>query len=177
MVLKIPGEVDGSPYSVIKPGTTWMPTLEIAQPAATCWFHPHFYPTTAEQVIFGLAGLFIIDDEESDALGLPSRWGVDDIPLILQDRRFNADGSFFPSIQHDGHHHRLMLGDTMLVNGAHFPVAKTARGWLRLRLLNGSNARSYRLGISDGRQFYVVASDGGLLSEPVALQELMLFFR
>ena len=172
--LKILGRVDGSPYSVIKPGGSWSPTLEIDQPAATCWFHPHFYPTTAEQVIMGLAGLFLIDDDEADALGLPSRWGADDIPLILQDRRFNPDGSFF-------HRFNMMaittgyVGDTMLVNGAHFPVAKTARGWLRLRLLNGSNARSYRLGFSDRRPFYVVASDGGLLAEPVELKELMLF--
>ena len=172
--LKIPGEVDGSPYNVIKPGKSWEPTLRIDQPAATCWFHPHFYPTTAELVIKGLAGLFLIDDEESDALGLPSRWGVDDIPLILQDRRFNADGSFF---------HRFNMvavttgyvGDTMLVNGAHNPEAHTARGWLRLRLLNGSNARSYRLSLSDRRSMFVVGSDGGLLSEPVELKELMLY--
>jgi blue copper oxidase len=125
-------------------------------------------------VIKGLAGLLVIDDEESDALGLPSRWGVDDIPLILQDRRFNADGSFF---------HRFNLvavttgyvGDTMLVNGTHQPEARTARGWLRLRLLNGSNARSYRLALSDGRSMFVVAGDGGLLTEPVELKELMLY--
>jgi Putative multicopper oxidases len=171
--LKIPGDVDGSPYTVIHPGKTWMPTLRIAQPAATCWFHPHFYPSTAEQVIKGLAGLFLIDDEESDALGLPSHWGVDDIPLVLQDRRFNADGSFF-------HRFNLVavtagyIGDTMLINGAPYPEAQTARGWLRLRLLNGSNARSYRLAFSDKRPMFVVASDGGLLAEPVRLDELML---
>lgn len=172
--LKIPGDVDGSPYTIIKPGATWEPTLNIDQPAATCWNHPHFYPTTAELVIKGLAGLFLIDDAESGALGLPSRWGVDDIPLILQDRRFDADGSFF---------HRFNMvaittgyvGDTMLVNGAHYPEARTARGWLRLRLLNGSNARSYRLALSDGRSMFVVASDGGLLAEPVELKELMIY--
>lgn len=172
--LKIPGDVDGSPYSVIDPGKSWHPTLSIEQPAATCWFHPHFYPTTAEQVILGLAGLFLIDDDETDALGLPPRWGVDDIPLILQDRRFNADGSFF---------HRFNMvavttgyvGDTMLVNGAHYPNARTARGWLRLRLLNGSNARSYNLALSDNRSMYVIASDGGLLAEPVELKELMIY--
>lgn len=172
--LEIPGLVDGGPYNIINPGKTWKPTLTIDQPAATCWFHPHFYPTTAELVIKGLAGLFLIDDEESEALGLPSKWGVDDIPLILQDRRFNADGSFF---------HRFNLaavtsgyvGDTMLVNGARYPEAHTARGWLRLRLLNGSNARSYRLSLSGARSMYIVASDGGLLAEPVELKELMLY--
>ena len=150
------------------------PSLNIDQPAATCWFHPHYYPTTAELVIKGMAGLFLIDDEESDALGLPSRWGVDDIPLILQDRRFNKDGSFF-------HRFNLVavttgyIGDTMLVNGAHYPEARTARGWLRLRLLNGSNARNYLLALSDERPMYVIASDGGLLAEPVEVKELMLY--
>lgn len=172
--LKIPGDVDGSPYSVIKPGDTWTPTLKIDQQAATCWFHPHFYPTTAELVIKGLAGLFLIDDDESDGLGLPSQWGVNDIPLVIQDRRFNPDGTFF---------HRFNLaavttgyvGDTLLINGSHNPVAKTAKGWLRLRLLNGSNARTYRLAFGDHRPMFVVASDGGLLAEPVKLEELTLY--
>jgi blue copper oxidase len=121
-----------------------------------------------------LAGLFLIDDEESDALGLPSRWGADDIPLILQDRRFDGDGSLF-------HRFNLVavttgyIGDTMLVNGAHHPEAQTARGWLRLRLLNSSNARSYRLALSDDRSIFVVAGDGGLLSEPVEVKELMMY--
>ncbi|WP_170107148.1 multicopper oxidase CueO [Roseibium marinum] len=171
--LKIPGKDDGGPAEAIAPGASWEPRLNIDQPAATCWFHPHYYPTTAEQVIKGLAGLFLIDDDEADALGLPSEWGVDDIPIILQDRRFNKDGSFF---------HRFNMaaitvgyvGDTMLVNGAVYPQARTAKGWLRLRILNGSNARSYKLALSGGKSFFVVGSDGGLLSEPVELKDLMV---
>jgi len=171
--LIIPGKADGGPYNVIPPGKSWTVQLPIDQPAATLWFHPHLYPATAELVIKGLAGLFIVDDEESDELGLPSRWGIDDIPLILQDRRFNPDASFF---------HRFneiavvagYVGDMMLVNGAHQPVAKTARGWLRFRILNGSNARNYRLAVSDNRSFYIVGSDGGLLAEPVELKELAI---
>ena len=118
--------------------------------------------------------MFIIDDDESGTLGLPSQWGVDDIPIILQDRRFTADGNFF---------HRFNLaavttgyvGDHMLVNGANYPAATTGRGWLRLRLLNGSNARTYRVKASDDRALYVVASDGGLLAEPVEVKDLTLF--
>ena len=68
--------------------------MSIDQPAATLWFHPHFYPTTTAQVIKGLAGLLIIDDDDTDRLALPSRWGVDDIPLIIQDRRFRRGGQF-----------------------------------------------------------------------------------
>nr|WP_258571181.1 multicopper oxidase CueO [Flavimaribacter sediminis] len=172
--LKIPGDVDGSPYNIIRPGANWDIALPIDQHAATCWFHPHVYPATAELVIKGLAGLFLIDDEQSDALPLPSTWGVDDIPVIIQDRHFNSDGAFF---------HRFNLAavttgyveDVALINGAVYPQAKTARGWIRLRLLNGSNARSYRLAISDDRPFFVIASDGGLLEEPVRLSELTMY--
>ena len=90
--LIIPGNVDGGPHRPIAPGKNWRPTLSINQPAATLWFHPHFYPTTADQVIKGLAGLLIVDDEDTDRLKLPSRWGADDIPLIIQDRRFAQNG-------------------------------------------------------------------------------------
>ena len=163
------GEVDGGPHSIIKPGTTWTAPFPIAQPAATLWYHPHIYPTTAELVVRGLAGFFIVDDEEGDALGLPSRYGVDDIPLVLQDRRFTPDGQIF---------YRMNLaavtvgyvGDVVLVNGAPSPVAKTARGWLRFRVLNGSNARNYHLAISDGRPMYMIATDGGLLEAPVEMK-------
>ncbi len=169
--LIVPGADDGGPYRLIDSGATGSVTLPIDQPAATLWFHPHVYPVTAELVIKGLAGLFVIDDEESDALPLPSTWGVDDIPVVLQDRRFEADGRFF---------HRFnviaiamgYVGDTVLVNGAIDPIARTGRGWLRFRILNGSNARNYRLGLSGGRSFHVIASDGGLLEAPVTLDSL-----
>lgn len=75
--LIIPGAADGGPYRIIDPGATWSVELPVDQPAATLWFHPHIYPVTAELVIKGLAGLFVIDDEESDALPLPKTWGVD----------------------------------------------------------------------------------------------------
>jgi len=69
--------------------------------------------------------------------------GVDDLPLIIQDRRFTPDGQFFERFNivavTNGY-----VGDTVLVNGAQFPEVRTARGWLRLRVLNGSNARSTR---------------------------------
>jgi len=96
--LVIPGDVDGGPHRPVAHGERWRPTLPIDQPAATLWFHPHFYPTTAAQVIKGLAGLVIIDDDEADGLPLPSRWGIDDIPLIIQDRRFRSDGAFFDAM-------------------------------------------------------------------------------
>jgi blue copper oxidase len=171
--LIIPGAADGGPHQVITPGKSWQTRLSINQPAATLWFHPHYYPSTAQEVIKGLAGLLIVDDEEAGRLPLPSRWGVDDIPLILQDRRFTPDGQFFDRMNAitvvNGY-----VGDVALVNGARYPQARTARGWIRLRILNGSNARSYKLGVSDNRSLYVIASDGGLLASPVELKELLI---
>jgi blue copper oxidase len=171
--LIIPGIVDGGPHQVIKPGKWWQAQLSIEQPAATLWFHPHFYPSTTRLVTKGLAGLLIIDDEEAAHLPLPSRWGIDDIPLIIQDRRFQPDAQFFDCMNAitatNGY-----VGDVSLVNGAHYPEARTAKGWIRLRILDGSNARSYRLSASDDRSFYVIASDGGLLSSPVELKELLI---
>jgi blue copper oxidase len=95
--LIIPGAADGGPHQVIAPGKWWQTQLSINQPGATLWFHPHHYPSTAQEVIKGLAGLLIVDDEEAGRLPLPSRWGVDDIPLIIQDRRFTPDGQLFDS--------------------------------------------------------------------------------
>ncbi len=172
--LIIPGEVDGGPHRPVAPGGHWRPVLSIDQPAATLWFHPHFYPTTAAQVIKGLAGLLIVDDDDTDRLALPSRWGVDDIPLIIQDRRFRRDGQFFDRMNitavTSGY-----VGNVPLVNGARYPEARTARGWMRLRLLDGSNARSYLLKASDDRSLFVIGSDGGLLESPVEMKQIMMY--
>lgn len=171
--LIIPGSVDGGPHRPIAPGEHWRPTLSIDQPAATLWFHPHFYPTTAAQVIKGLAGLLIVDDDETDRLALPSRWGVNDIPLIIQDRRFTPDGQFFQRMNLTAVTYGY-VGDVPLVNGASYPEARTTRGWVRLRLLNGSNARSYMLTPSDGRSLFVIGSDGGLLESPQEVKQIAM---
>lgn len=171
--LIIPGSADGGPHQVIAPGKSWRTRFSVNQPAATLWYHPHYYPSTARLVINGLAGLLIVDDDEAGQLPLPSRWGVDDIPLIIQDRRFTPDARFFDRMNAiavtNGY-----VGDIALVNGALYPEARAARGWIRLRILNGSNARGYKLGVSDNRSFYVIASDGGLLASPVELKELQI---
>jgi blue copper oxidase len=159
--LVIPGEVDGGPHNPISPETKWRPTLVIDQPAATLWFHPHFYPTTASQVTKGLAGLLIVEDEDTDRLQLPSRWGIDDIPLIIQDRRFTPSGEFFDEINLTAATNGY-VGDVPLTNGVRYPEVRTTRGWVRLRLLDGSNARSYTIKASDDRPLFIIGSDGGL---------------
>ena len=165
--LHVPGEVDGGPQLAIEPGAVWQPGLSIVQPAATCWYHSHTHGKTGEQVYRGLAGLIIIDDELADSLPLPRRYGVDDLPIVIQDRTFDGQGRLVYSL-HDADEDGW-LGDTVVLNGAVAPVAYVPAGKVRLRLLNGANARFYIVAFADGRTFYKVASDGGLLEAPVPL--------
>lgn len=169
--LEIPGEVDGGPQGIIPAGGKRSVTFTPDQRAATCWFHPHQHGKTGRQVAMGLAGLVLIEDEEIRKLLLPKQWGIDDVPVIIQDKQFSADGQV--NYQLD-----IMtaavgwFGDTLLTNGAIYPQHAAPRGWLRLRLLNGCNARSLNIAASDNRPLYVIASDGGLLAEPVKVAEL-----
>ncbi len=162
--MHLPAAMDGGPHSPIAPGTTWHPHWTIDQPAATLWYHPHLHGETREQVDAGLAGMFLVRDAEEAALALPRDYGVDDIPLIVQDRSFSADGAFAggPGMQFDG-----VLGDTILVDGVPTPHLDVTTERVRLRLLNASSARMYDFTFDDGRTFDLIASDGGLLAAPV----------
>ncbi|GAB7217869.1 multicopper oxidase CueO [Dickeya oryzae] len=169
--MEIPGDADGGPQAEIAPGGTWTATFRVEQPAATAWFHPHTHGVTGRQVAMGLGGLILIQDAASRALPLPAQWGVDDIPVILQDKRLDAKGQI--DYQLDVMSAAVgWFGDLMLTNGARYPQHTAPRGWLRLRILNGCNARSLTLASSDGRPLYVIASDGGLLAEPVQVSSL-----
>lgn len=171
--LRVPGLADGGPHQVVRPGQTWTPEFLIDQPASTQWYHSHAWHRTGEQVYRGLAGLFYLNDDTAEALDLPHEYGVDDIPVVLQDRVFNDDGSLR---YRSGMHQRMagMLGNVILVNGTPGAQLKARRRRLRLRILNGSNARIYHLAFSDRRRFHQIASDGGLLSQPVAMSSLRL---
>ncbi len=169
--LHVPGDVDGGPQLEIAPGGVWQPRLSIVQPAATCWYHSHTHGKTGEQVYNGLAGMIIIDDDEVDSVDLPNRYGIDDLPVILQDRTFDSNGQFVyepENADEDG-----WFGDTVLINGAVAPVvAEVPAGKVRLRLLNGANARFYIVAFADNRTFYKIATDGGLLEAPVPLKTM-----
>jgi blue copper oxidase len=171
--LLVPGYDDGGPHQPINPGDSWSPVLKIDQPAATLWFHPHAHHETARQTYMGLAGMMIVDDGADARLGLPRTFGVDDLPIILQDREFDSDGS----IAYDPDNLDVVYGargGTIIVNGAITPVAKVPPGLVRLRLLNAANAQNFELRFRDQRAFYVIASDGGFLSAPVALTQLTI---
>ncbi len=171
--LIIPGDVDGGPHQPVRPGETWTPELDITQPAATLWYHSHIHGKTGAQVYRGLAGMLQISDGQDDARGLPSAYGVDDLPIILQDRRFDRRGRmvYDPAMPD-----RMMgfSGDVVLVNGQIGATARVPRGIVRLRLMNGSNGRIYDLALQSGRPMHLVATDSGLLPEPMALERLTL---
>ncbi|MDA0378452.1 MAG: multicopper oxidase domain-containing protein [Bacteroidetes bacterium] len=167
--MHVAAEDDGGPHSVISPGTVWSPDFTVLDRATTFWYHPHLHEHTGEHVYRGLAGMIIVRDGEEALLDLPRTYGVDDIPVVIQDRQFDAQRQLVFNPGGAG-----QQGNTMVVNGTVDPVLTLGAGVNRLRLLNGSNARVYQLGLSDDSPFFMVGSDGGLLEAPVELQRLRL---
>lgn len=168
--MHLPPEMDGGPHQEIQPGETWQPEWTIDQPAATLWYHPHPHGATERHVHNGLAGMFILDDDASQSAQLPSEYGIDDLPIIVQDRSFDSEGNFV--FEQNGSEPGE-LGDTILVNGTVGAYQEVTTERVRLRLLNGSTARSYQFSIP-GKELTMIASDGGLLSEPLGLESLRL---
>ena len=169
----LPARADGGPHQPIEPGGKWSPSFEVRQRASMFWYHSHALHRSGPQVYQGLAGAIYVRDTESERLDLPNDYGIDDVPLIVQDRAFNRDGSLFYSTSM----RNVMMGmtgNTMLVNGTVNPVFEARSNLLRLRLLNGSNARFYRFAFDDGRSFAQVASDGGLLEQPYRTNNVIL---
>jgi blue copper oxidase len=163
--LLVPPDMDGHPRDVIQPGSEYVYEFEVRNRAGTYWFHPHPHTLTGPQVYRGLAGLFLVSDEEEAAAGLPS--GEFDLPLVIQDRTFDPNNQlvYLPNGMMD----RMMgfLGEQILVNGQLDFTLNAARRPYRLRLLNGSNSRIYKLAWEDGTPLVVIGTDAGLLEKPV----------
>tara|TARA_R110002020_G_scaffold278506_2_gene493930 strand:+ start:23348 stop:24754 length:1407 start_codon:yes stop_codon:yes gene_type:complete len=171
--MKIAGNHDGGPHQPVLPGKVWKPEMQVNQDPATIWYHSHIHERTAQQVYNGLAGVIHLTDGRDDDRGLPSAYGIDDLTLVLQDRSFDRKGRmvYEPSMMDRMHGFH---GNRMLINGQSGAVAAVPKGIVRLRLLNGSNARIYNLFFSDGRPMHLVATDGGFLPQPLALDMLQL---
>nr|WP_084213441.1 multicopper oxidase domain-containing protein [Thermicanus aegyptius] len=170
--VELPGKMDGGPHNGIQPNEEWTAQFTVNQPAATLWFHPHPMYNTGEQVYKGLAGLIYIEDEVSDRLNIPKDYGVNDFPLVVQDRRFENGGMPYNLSMMD-----IMQGfqgDTILVNGAINPYLEVPKGKVRFRILNGSNARIYHFRFTGDTPFWQIASDGGFLEKPVKLNQAVL---
>jgi len=129
--------------------------------AATLWYHDHAMGAAGQNVYMGLAGFYLVEDEDERSLSLPR--GCYDIPLMLCVRQFNHDGSF----QYDPHGHAGAEGDVVLVNGAPWPVLQVERRSYRFRILNASNATTFTLALSSALPIVQIATDGGLMARPV----------
>jgi len=152
------------------------------QRAAALWYHDHALGITRLNVYAGLAGMYIIRNEHESSLNLPA--GKYEVPLVIQDKSFNDDGSLFyprtvnvpdpppdfpdPSITPG------FAGDFIVVNGKVWPYFEVEQRKYRFRALNASNERFFRLKIDSGQPFILIGSDGGLLQKPVVLNEITL---
>jgi FtsP/CotA-like multicopper oxidase with cupredoxin domain len=171
--MHVPAIMDGGPHQKIAPNSSWSAVYKVNQVACTNWYHPHLKGETARQVYMGLAGIMIIEDSVSDSLDIPKRYGIDDVPLVLQDRFFDSSGEidYSPSMR------EIMMGyrgDIYLTNGAIEPYFECEAKENRLRLLNGSNSSVYYLSFSDRRSFYVIAGDNSFLENRVTTKSIRL---
>jgi len=176
--LKVDSNNDGHPHYAVPGGATYDYQFTVANRAATYWYHPHPHHLTGKQVYHGLAGFLIVEDDEELALqkSLDLRLGETDVPLILQDRRLGENGQFIftptPEERFHGHY-----GDQALVNWTPRPHFHAATRIHRFRILNGSNARLYRLAFRQGERlldYTVIGTDGGLLDRPYSVREAFL---
>ncbi|MFB9631488.1 multicopper oxidase family protein [Nonomuraea helvata] len=170
-----PPESDGFPTDLVAPGASREYVFPLEQRAATLWYHDHRMDYTGPQVWRGLAGMFLVRDAEEEALPLPA--GERDLPLLICDRSFEADGTMlYPGLEgRPGVREAYMgglLGDVILVNGAPWPELRVSRTRYRLRLCNASNARAYEL--ATGGPMIQIGTDGGLLAQPRTVRQLRL---
>jgi blue copper oxidase len=161
---------DGGPHSPILPSASWNPQFMVMDNAATYWYHPHTHKKTAKQAIKGAAGLIIVRDQQEAALVLPRRYGIDDYPIVVQCQ------------QYDSGNQAMSLGmedSTLLVNGARANYGNSVYGnfpaqVVRMRILNASGERCFNFGFTSNKQFYQIASDGGLLNSPTPITRVLL---
>lgn len=164
--MHLPAVMDGGPHQVIPPGTLWQPYWKVSNNAGTYWYHPHLHEMTLEHLTKGIGGFIIVRDPIESSLALPRKYGIDDIPLVLTSRRYDANNQFVTT--------NTAYGDYMLSNGTPSAQINLPKQYVRLRILNAEVERGYDLGFSDNRTFYIIANDGGLLNSPIAVTRVKL---
>ena len=176
--LSVDSRNDGNGLQVVAPGQSMDYAFTVQDRSSMYWYHPHAHGFIPQQAYHGLASLLFVEDEDEIALRkeLALALGESEIPLVLQDKEFDAQGrlQYVPSAAQS---FGGWVGSRLLVNLTERPVLKAGRRIVRFRLLNGSNARSYRLaflqqGLALG--FYLVGTDGGLLAQPERIEQTFL---
>jgi|CXWL01.1.fsa_nt_gi FtsP/CotA-like multicopper oxidase with cupredoxin domain len=166
--LEVPHSADGHPLNTVAPGGTFRHEFEVVNNAGTYWYHTHTDMRTGFQVNKGLAGLIIIHEPIEEKLGLPS--GNYDIPIVMQDRRFNTSNQFM----HSTGSQTGFLGDKILINGFYAQNLSVGTRPYRLRLLNGCNSRILKVAWDNAMPMTVIGTDGGLLNQPVTKPYLVM---
>ena len=173
---------DYATYTPTTANSAWY-HYDNAQEPTTLWYHDHALGMTRTNVMSGLAGFYLLRDP-SDPLAsmLPS--GKYEVPLVIQDRMFNSDGSMiFPSDSEVPDIHPYwkpeFFGNTIMVNGVVWPNMNVDQGQYRFRWLDGSNARFYNLsfevqGTGQLLPFVQIGSDGGYLQSAVAMNSVLI---
>ncbi len=169
--LIIPANMDGHPEDIAQPGSSFNYNFSVSQRAGMYWYHPHPHGFTAKQAFKGLAGVFVVNDTEEQALNLPS--GAFEIPLVIQDKRIFPDYALDYSPQM-GEVMTGYMGQYITVNGVYSPYLNVNKRNYRIRVLNGSNGRIYNIALSNNASFAVIGSDGGLLASPQTASSLIL---
>lgn len=179
--LHTPAMMDGHPSDTVPPGARYDYDFTVRNRGGTYWYHTHAHELTAKQAYNGLASFFLVDDEDQRKLAkaLDLKLGVTDLPLVIQDKQFDAQGKL---VYRPNMHESMMgwLGDIVLANLTPNAVHSVTPRTYRLRLLNGSNARIYRLAFVKGDNaglalpFTVIGTDGGLIERPETVTEAFL---
>ena len=169
---RTPAASDGYPEEWITPGKTQTCFYPCAQHAALLFYHDHAMGINRLNIYAGLQGLFIVRDPREDALGLPA--GKYEVPLMITDRLLTKEGQlYYPVSPNPGRPWvPEVFGNAILVNGKLLPCHDVEPRKYRLRLMNGSNGRFYRFGLSNRAAFQVVANDQALLEKPVDAKRL-----
>ena len=169
---------DGHPDATFLPGQSRSYDYANDQEAANIWYHDHALGITRLNVYAGLAGFYLMRDDwdtgqTGNPVGLPA--GAYEVPIVIQDKMFAADGSLaYPAGEFGSVWAPEFFGDAAVVNGKVFPNLNVDRGLYRFRVINGSNARVYQLYLSGGQTMFQIGGDGGLLNAPVPLSRLIL---
>lgn len=162
-------EMTGSVHHKLDPKSSWSPILAVKQPAGTAWYHSDTMLNSAFQVYRGLAGLWIIEDDKKRSTNIPNKYGVNDIPLILQDQLINSAGK-----QAIDAEKKQFFGNRLFVNGQESPYLEVSRGWVRLRIVNASLSRPYELRLDNDQPLYLIGTGVGYLESPVEMPSVHL---
>ena len=157
-------QYDGYASDITNPGQYKDYEYQNVQEARTLWYHDHGLHHTAENVQMGLVGMYIHHDPFELAAKIPH--GEYDVPLILADISFNADGS----VLFDNNDNKGLYGDVILVNGQPWPTMRVKRRKYRFRFLNACPARSFKWSLDSGDTMTVIGTDAGLVPRPIPVK-------